>query len=50
MKKTVILVLLATTSILGLILPQPIIIFVSLLILIPLIIYVIVDIVKYGNK
>ncbi len=50
MKKIVILVLLATTSILDLILPQPIKIVVSLLILIPLIIYVIVDIVKYGNK
>lgn len=50
MKKTLILVLLATTSILGLILHQPIKIVVSLLILIPLIIYVIIDIVKYGNK
>jgi len=50
MKKTVILVLLATLSILGLILHQPIKIVISLLILIPLIIYVIVDIVKYGNN
>ena len=50
MKKTVILVLLATLSILGLILPQPVKTVISLLILIPLIIYVIADIVKYGNK
>ena len=50
MKKTVILVLLATLSILGLILPQPEKTVISLLILIPLTIYIIADIVKHGNK
>lgn len=50
MKKNVIFALLVIVSILASNLPKPINVVISLLILVPLIIYLIVNIVKYGNK
>lgn len=50
MKKNAIIALLAIVSILVSNLPKPINTVISLLILVPLIIYLIVHIVRYGNK
>ncbi len=50
MKKNVVFTLLVISSIMALILPKPINAVIPLLILIPLIIYLIVNIVKYGKK
>lgn len=50
MKRTVVLILLAIASMLALILPKPINAVIPLFLLVPLVIYLIVDIVKNGNK
>lgn len=50
MKKDTILILIAVAAILALVLPKPTGMIISLIILIPVVIYLIVDIIKNGNK
>ena len=50
MKKDTILILIAVATILALVLPKPAGMFIHLIILIPVVIYLIVDIIKNGNK
>lgn len=50
MKKTVVFILLVIASMLAFILPKPIKTVIPLFLLVPLVIYLIVDIVKNGNK
>ena len=50
MKKDTILILIAVAAILALVLPKPAGMIIPLIILIPVVIYLIVDIIKNGNK
>ena len=50
MKKDTILILIAVVAILALVLPKPAGMIIPLIILIPVVIYLIVDIIKNGNK
>ena len=50
MKKNTILILIAIAAILALVLPKPAGMIIPLIILIPVVIYLIVDIIKNGNK
>ena len=50
MKKDTILILIAVAAILALVLPKPAGVIIPLIILIPVVIYLIVDIIKNGNK
>lgn len=50
MKKDAVLILIAVAAILALVLPKPAGMIIPLIILIPVVIYLIVDIIKNGNK
>ena len=50
MKKDTILILIAVAAILALVLPKPAGMIIPLMILIPVVIYLIVDIIKNGNN